>query len=170
MKKNLKYTYTHCLWTVFNYWSNPYKCDRVMYKEQKCTLVHNKYLFVLLSFAVSDSIQNTALLSTFRPSVCPSVTGVTSHFFLLIWWFRPQISSIFWMHIIWANYPDLLDHLAPWLAQHSIHPDKSPRSYWPPGSPGPPEPTRPPGPPGPPGPTGPPGPPGPMKTPTNETI
>ena len=50
--------------------------------------------------------QNSALFSTFRPSVM----GVTSQLFLIIWWFIPQKSHIFWMHIIWANYPDHSDH------------------------------------------------------------
>ena len=44
------------------------------------------------------------------PSVRTSVTGVTSHFFIIIWWFRAWKSYIFWQHIIQADHPDHLDH------------------------------------------------------------
>ena len=35
------------------------------------------------------------------------VTGVTSHLFLIVWWFRPQKPYIFWMqyHLGWRSWP-----------------------------------------------------------------
>ena len=60
----------------------------------------------------------------FPPFVRLYVTGVASPFFLIIWWFRPQMPYIFWMHIIWANYPDHLDHLDHlYHLDHLDHPD-----------------------------------------------
>ena len=46
--------------------------------------------------------QNTALFSTFRPSVCPpsSVKGLTYQLFSIFWRFIPWKPYIFWMHII----------------------------------------------------------------------
>ena len=56
---------------------------------------------------------NTALLShcpcvrvsvcsCVRVFVCPSVTGVTSQLFSIIWWFRAWKPCIFWKHVILA--------------------------------------------------------------------
>ena len=54
----------------------------------------------------------------FRPSVCMSVTGVTSHFFIIFWWFRAWKPYIFWKHIIQADHPDHSYHLTAWPPDH----------------------------------------------------
>ena len=57
--------------------------------------------------AVSDSIQNTAIFSTFRPFVLrpPSQAWHLNFFFSVFWWFRPWKPYIFIMHIILADRP-----------------------------------------------------------------
>ena len=81
------------------------------------------FLFALFTFSILR-IQ-TKYCSTFHcSSVRPSVTGVTSQLFSIIWWFRAWKPCIFWKYVILHKH---LDNRLPAL---DIHVTSCQMKYW----------------------------------------